>query len=111
MKSRSAWVGLFAVFAAVVLAACGSGSSSGGGSGSSTTGSSGGAVKSGGTVSMVMGVAPQSLDPGLDYTTQGTEVNWLVYTGLTTYKHANGNAGAQLIPGLATALPVFSECC
>jgi peptide/nickel transport system substrate-binding protein len=61
------------------------------------------------TVQMVAGVFPQSLDPGLDYTTQGEETNWLVYTGLTTYGHASGTAGAQLIPGLATALPVISD--
>jgi peptide/nickel transport system substrate-binding protein len=36
-------------------------------------------------------------------------VNWLVYTGLTTYRHVNGAAGTQLIPGLATALPVISH--
>jgi peptide/nickel transport system substrate-binding protein len=58
---------------------------------------------------MVMGTAPQSLDPGLDYTTQGSEVNWLVYTGLTTYKHASGAAGGNLIPGLGTALPTISN--
>jgi peptide/nickel transport system substrate-binding protein len=61
------------------------------------------------TVQMVAGVFPQSLDPGLDYTTQGGEVNWLVYTGLTTYKHSSGVAGGDLIPGLATALPVISN--
>jgi len=38
-----------------------------------------------GTINMVEGTAPQSLDPGLDYTTQGSEVNWEVYTGLTSY--------------------------
>jgi peptide/nickel transport system substrate-binding protein len=58
---------------------------------------------------MVMGTAPQSLDPGLDYTTQGAEINWLVYTGLTTYQHAGGTAGTKLIPGLCTALPVISN--
>ena len=58
---------------------------------------------------MLMGTAPQSLDPGLDYTSEGAEVNWLVYTGLTTYRHANGTAGTELIPGLATALPVISD--
>jgi peptide/nickel transport system substrate-binding protein len=57
---------------------------------------------------MLMGTPPQSLDPGLDYTTQGSEVNWLVYTGLTTYAHASGAAGGQLIPGLGTGLPVIS---
>jgi peptide/nickel transport system substrate-binding protein len=60
------------------------------------------------TVSMVEGTAPQSLDPGLDYTTQGDEVNWIVYTGLTTYAHASGTAGTKLIPGLCTTLPVIS---
>jgi len=39
------------------------------------------------------GVAPQSLDPGMDYTTEGAEVNWITYTGLTTYAHANGSPG------------------
>lgn len=56
-----------------------------------------------------MGIAPQSLDPAKDYTTEGAEVNWLVYTGLTTYQHASGNAGTTLIPGLATALPAISD--
>jgi peptide/nickel transport system substrate-binding protein len=64
---------------------------------------------SGGTVQMVAGVFPQSLDPGLDYTTQGAETNWLVYTGLTTYAHKSGAAGGDLIPGLATALPTISN--
>jgi peptide/nickel transport system substrate-binding protein len=61
------------------------------------------------TVQMLEGTAPQSLDPGLDYTSQGSEVNWLVYTGLTTYAHKSGAAGGDLIPGLATALPVISD--
>ena len=121
-KLRSALAGLLAVAMAVAVAACGSSSSSSSGSssGSSSSGSSGssssssssapsGAVKNGGTVSLLMGTAPQSLDPGLDYTTQGSEVNWLVYTGLTTYAHASGTAGTKLIPGLATALPVISN--
>ena len=56
----------------------------------------------------MMGVAPQSLDPGMDYTTQGAEINWIAYTGLTTYAHANGTAGTAVIPGLCTALPVVS---
>jgi len=76
--------------------------------GPSTSGSTTQA-KNGGTVTMVEGTAPQSLDPGLDYTTQGSEVNWIVYTGLTTYAHANGVAGAALIPGLADALPTISD--
>ena len=109
-------VTLLAVIAALAVAACGgssSSSSSSGGSGATRPAhsapasvSSGG---SGGTVSLVMGTAPQSLDPAKDYTTQGAEANWIVYTGLTTYAHANGTAGTKLIPGLATALPTISD--
>ena len=50
------------------------------------------------TVDLLSGTGPQSLDPGLDYTTQGLEVNWEVYTGLTTYKHAGGIKGTELSP-------------
>ncbi len=56
-----------------------------------------------------MGGAPQSLDPGMDYTTQGAEALWVTYTGLTSYAHAAGVAGSKLIPGLATALPTISD--
>jgi peptide/nickel transport system substrate-binding protein len=61
------------------------------------------------TVTLLSGPGPQSLDPGLDYTTQGSEINWEVYTGLTTYKHAGGIASTELQPGLATALPAISN--
>jgi peptide/nickel transport system substrate-binding protein len=56
-----------------------------------------------------MGTAPDSLDPQFGYTTQAAEPDWLSYTGLDTYAHANGQAGGQLIPGLATALPVITD--
>ncbi len=61
------------------------------------------------TVTLTMGTAPDSLDPGMAYTTQSWEALWLTYTGLTTYKHVNGTAGGDLIPGLATALPVVTN--
>jgi len=103
---------LLAVIAAVAIGACGSSSSSSSASSSSAGGSSSKSSASGaggGAVTMLLGTAPQSLDPGMDYTTQGAEFNWITYTGLTTYAHADGKAGTQLIPGLATALPVISE--
>jgi peptide/nickel transport system substrate-binding protein len=111
---RPSAASLLAVIAAFAIAACGgssSSSSSAGGSGASSSAatSSGSSGASGGTVNMVQGVYPQSLDPAKDYTTQGAEVNWLVYTGLTTYAHANGAASTKLIPGLATALPTISD--
>ena len=105
---------VLAVITAFAIAACGgssSSSSSSGGSGGSSTGTSasGGSGGSGGTVTLLQGTAPQSLDPGKGYTTQDAEVNWLVYTGLTTYAHSNGKGGTTLIPGLATALPKISS--
>jgi peptide/nickel transport system substrate-binding protein len=87
---------------AAALSACGSSSSN-------TASSSSSSSSSTGTVTLLMGTAPQSLDPGLDYTTQGAEINWLVYTGLDTYRHSSGAAGGNLIPGLATTLPTISE--
>jgi peptide/nickel transport system substrate-binding protein len=107
---------LLAVIGAFAIAACGgSSNSNSGGSTGTSTGSSGGSTgsstsastgsASGGTVNMVMGVFPDSLDPQFGYTTQSSEATWVTYTGLLTYKHANGAAGSTLIPGLATALP------
>jgi peptide/nickel transport system substrate-binding protein len=107
---------LLLAIAALVISACGSSGNGGsGGSGTKTSGggtstsSGGGSSSSGGTVQMVMGVFPDSLDPQFGYTTQAAEPDWVSYTGLLTYKHANGTAGATLIPGLATALPVLSD--
>jgi peptide/nickel transport system substrate-binding protein len=95
---------LVAVGAVVVIAACGSSSSSSTGSSSGS-----GTAKKGGTVTLVMGTAPDSLDPGFGYTTQAAEPDWLSYTGLNTYARANGTPGGQVIPGLCTGLPVISD--
>ena len=105
-RRKSALTVALALVSALVVAACGSSSSSSSSSGAASSSSGG---KSGGTVTLLMGTAPQSLDPGLDYTTQGAEINWIAYTGLTTYAHANGKAGTVLIPGLATAMPAISD--
>jgi peptide/nickel transport system substrate-binding protein len=84
--------GLSLTIAMIVgLSACGS-SSSGGGS-----------------VTVLMGTPPESLDPGLGATTQSYEATWITYTGLVTYAHASGEAGTRLIPGLAVSLPVVSD--
>ncbi len=80
------------------LGACGSSSTS-------TSTSSGGT----GPVTVLMGTAPDSLDPGLGFTTQSYEATWLTYTGLVTYARASGEAGTKLIAGLAEALPRVSS--
>jgi peptide/nickel transport system substrate-binding protein len=106
---------LLLAIAALVISACGSSGNKGGsgGSGTNTGGgtstSAGGGSSSGGTVRMVMGTFPDSLDPQMGYTTQAAEPDWVTYTGLLTYKHANGKGGATLIPGLATALPKVTD--
>ncbi|MGH9068837.1 MAG: ABC transporter substrate-binding protein, partial [Acidimicrobiales bacterium] len=133
-RSRAAGGLSVAVVSALVLAACGSGgggtttttakasagattttTAAGGGSssttstGSSTTSGGTGAGTSGGTATVLMGTAPDSLDPQFGYTTQAAQPDWITYTPLITYAHKSGMAGTQLIPGLATALPVVSN--
>ncbi|HEX4838596.1 MAG TPA: ABC transporter substrate-binding protein, partial [Solirubrobacteraceae bacterium] len=71
-------------------------------------GSSSASSTSGGTATVLMGTAPDSLDPGLGATTQSYEATWIAYTGLVTYAHASGEAGTKLIPGLAESLPTVS---
>jgi peptide/nickel transport system substrate-binding protein len=84
-----------AIAFAVGVSACGSSTKKGG--------------TQGGAVTLLMGTAPDSLDPALGAYTQSTEATWLVYTGLVTYAHASGEAGAKLIPGVAQSLPEVSD--
>ena len=88
-------LGCMTALAGIGLVACGGGSSGGGGT-------------NGGTATVLMGTAPDYLDPQEEYTTQGAEPNWIIYTPLVTYKHENAPGGNTLIPGLATALPQIS---
>jgi peptide/nickel transport system substrate-binding protein len=77
--------------------------------GASACGSSSSSSTSGGTVTVLMGTPPDSLDPGLGALTQSYEATWITYTGLVTYAHASGEAGTKLIPGLAESLPTVSS--
>jgi peptide/nickel transport system substrate-binding protein len=108
---RSALAGVVAVASVVALAACGSSSTpSGGGGGSSGTGTSSTSAKNGGTITIDAGTAPQSPDPGLDFTTQGTELYSVVNTALLTFKRGvQGVGGTQLEPALAKSLPKISD--
>jgi peptide/nickel transport system substrate-binding protein len=95
---------------ALGVAACGSSNSNSSSTSSSGGGSSSGsAVKEGGSITVLIGTAPDYIDPNEEYTTQGAEIDWISYTGLLTYKHAAGEAGGTIIPGLATALPQISS--
>jgi ABC-type transport system substrate-binding protein len=97
------------VVLAVILAGCGA-------SAGSTTSSSQHTstnLAATGVVSMLLTGWP-ALDPATDQTAPGPaktaltatgeDVDWFVYTGLTTYSHTG--TGAKLIPGLAESLPM-----
>ena len=58
---------------------------------------------------VAMDEATDYLDPGLSDTAEGWGVMWNVYLPLLGYRHANGEAGAKLVPYLATALPRISR--
>jgi peptide/nickel transport system substrate-binding protein len=115
--------GLLAVFAAGAIAACGGSSSSSSSSAapaasgtSSASGTSTGAStgstagKAGGTITIVSGTPPLSADPGLDFTTQGNELESVIDTPLLTFKRGvEGAGGSTIIPALATGLPKSSN--
>ncbi len=80
------------------VAACGGDKGGGGG---------GGGAK-GGDINVTMTSFPDYVDPQLSYTLEGWEVLWNVYTPLLTYKHAKGDAGTEVVPGLAKDMPEIS---
>lgn len=57
---------------------------------------------------MTVDTGIDSLDPGVAHTAEAWQNLWNVYLTLVGYKHANGSAGATLVPVLAKALPVVS---
>ena len=98
------------VAAVAALAACSSSSSSSGSAASGGSSSSSSTGTNGGTITIDAGTAPLSADQGLDFTTQGNELYSVVNTPLLTFKRGvEGVAGAQIIPGLAQALPTVSN--
>ena len=89
----------------VVLGACSSSSSTTGASPANTS-----SATNGGTITMVAGTPPLSADQGLDFTTQGNELESVVNTPLLTFKRGvEGVGGAQIVPGLAQSLPTVSN--
>jgi peptide/nickel transport system substrate-binding protein len=100
MRKLSSVLAAGAVVAAgcLGLAACGSSNDNGGG---------GGGGKKGGSI-RIGSVLPDSYDPVLFQSNQANQALQLNYTGLVTYKHEPLEAGRQIIPGLAEALPEVS---
>jgi peptide/nickel transport system substrate-binding protein len=112
VRSRRGLPGLIltAVLAlALGLAACGGGSDNSGGSSSSSGGSSStGGAKKGGTITVLDATYPDFIDPGLAYLASAWQSLHMVYPGLVTFPAKSGQAGAQVVPGLAEALPKIS---
>jgi peptide/nickel transport system substrate-binding protein len=88
--------GVIATAGCVGIAACGDEDKS-----SSEEGKPGGSIRIG-------SVLPDNYDPVMFQTVQANQPLQLVYTGLVTYRHAEGDEGAELIPGLAEAMPTVS---
>ena len=83
--TRAATAVLLGAATALVLVACGgSSSTSSPSNNSSTTASTGG--KQGGTITIVSGTPPLSADQGLDFTTQGNELESVVNLPLLTFE-------------------------
>ncbi len=97
-KLRSSFAVLaLAAVSTVALVSCG-------GSDSDAEGGSGG-----GTLNITYAGPPDYLDPALSYTAEGWTAMNEVYIPLLTYKHANGTAGSEVVPGLAKDLPKISN--
>ena len=102
MKKPGALIAVLvlAALAALGLASCGGGSDS-------TSGGGGG--QKGGTLNGTYASFPDYMDPALSYTAEGWTAMADVYIPLLTYKHANGEEGSEVIPGLAKEMPKISN--
>ena len=98
LRNAVAVVGI-TVAAAWGLSGCGSGADKGG------SASSG---KSGGALNFTLTSFPDYVDPQLSYTVEGWEVLWNTYVPLLTYRHQKGDAGTDVVPGLAKDMPQIS---
>jgi peptide/nickel transport system substrate-binding protein len=52
---------------------------------------------------------PDYMDPQLAYTQEGWTAMYDTYIPLLTYRHAEGKAGAEVVPGLAESLPKITK--
>lgn len=59
-------------------------------------------------ITIARAATPSSLDPALASDRDTLEAIWLTHTPLLTYRHAEGESGLELIPGLASDLPEVS---
>jgi peptide/nickel transport system substrate-binding protein len=67
------------------------------------------AGKEGGTLHGTYAAFPDYLDPALSRTVEGWTAMYDTYIPLLTYAHASGQAGSEVVPGLAKSLPKISN--
>ncbi|AOU98146.1 peptide ABC transporter substrate-binding protein [Acidihalobacter yilgarnensis] len=60
----------------------------------------------GGTLQLVARSAAGTIDPQINYTSEFWQIYQFVYDGLVAFKKGPGNAGSELVPDLAVALPM-----
>jgi peptide/nickel transport system substrate-binding protein len=108
VRSKFAY-GVTTVALTAAVAACGSSSDNSSTATPAKTASGSTATKDGGKVTVLMGTAPDFLDPQEGYTTQSAEATWISYLGLYTYAHKSGQDGGKVIPGLAQDFPTVSS--
>lgn len=72
------------------------------------SGDTGGTASQGGEMNATVTSFPDYVDPQLSYTVEGWEVLWNTYIPLLTYRHQNGQAGTEVVPGLAKGMPEIS---
>lgn len=68
-----------------------------------------GDAREGGSVSVALAAAPETLDPAVANDPADLQAVWLVHTPLLTYARAEGAGGTQLVPGLAAEMPERSD--
>jgi peptide/nickel transport system substrate-binding protein len=88
---------VFAALAMLGVAGCGGNGNEGGGGG-----------KKGGSITVAT-TGLDNADPVMWTTTQSIQPMQLAYTALLTYKHEAGDAGNQLVPGLAKKVPTATN--
>lgn len=75
----------------------------------SVAGASAAATHKGGTLHVVATAASGSLDPQINYTQEYWQLYQSMYDGLLSFKKVGGKPGTEIVPDLATALPVVSD--
>lgn len=116
--SRLARLGLIpaalAVVTGIAVAGCGSGAPGAGGTGATAQASSSSAgafdsAHTGGTLHLLAQAAGGTLDPQVNYTLQYWQLYQGVYDQLVTFARVGGQASNNIVPDLATAMPVVTD--